>query len=84
MSSFSMRIRALALAASLLTRELNQVIIVHMKQEQVKQISIRFPLELYEQIDRLAKEGDRSYNAQVIRLLRERLAVLAPKQKGGQ
>jgi hypothetical protein len=53
-----------------------------MKQVQVKQISIRFPLELYEQIDRLAKEGDRSYNAQVIRLLREHLEKLAPRQKG--
>jgi hypothetical protein len=74
--------QALALAGSRLTRELNQVIIVRMKQVQVKQISIRFPLELYEQIDRLAKEGDRSYNAQVIRLLREHLEKLAPRQKG--
>jgi hypothetical protein len=53
-----------------------------MKQERVKQISIRFPLDLYEQIDRLAKAGDRSYNAQVIRLLRERLERRDPKQKG--
>jgi hypothetical protein len=53
-----------------------------MKQEHVKQVSIRFPLELYEQIERLAKEGDRSYNAQVIRLLRERLEELASRQKG--
>lgn len=53
-----------------------------MKQEQVKQISIRFPLDLYEQIDRLAREGDRSYNAQVIRLLRERLSPRETKQKG--
>jgi hypothetical protein len=53
-----------------------------MKQEQVKQLSIRFPLDLYEQIDRLAREGDRSYNAQVIRLLRERLEPKEPKPKG--
>jgi hypothetical protein len=53
-----------------------------MKQEQVKQLSIRFPLDLYEQIDRLAREGDRSYNAQVIRLLRERLLPQEPKPKG--
>lgn len=73
---------ALALARNYLTYELNQVIIVHMKQEQVKQLSIRFPLDLYEQIDRLAREGDRSYNAQVIRLLRERLEPYEPKPKG--
>jgi hypothetical protein len=53
-----------------------------MKQEQVKQLSIRFPLDLYEQIDRLARQGDRSYNAQVIRLLRERLEPYEPKPKG--
>jgi hypothetical protein len=51
-------------------------------QRPTEQISIRFPLDLYEQIDRLAKEGDRSYNAQVIRLLRERLEELASRQKG--
>ncbi len=73
---------ALALARNYLTYELNQVIVVHMKQEHVKQLSIRFPLALYEQIDRLALEGDRSYNAQVIRLLRERLAAREPKPKG--
>jgi len=75
-------ILALALARNHLTYELNQVIIVQMKQEQVKQLSIRFPLALYEQIDRMAREGDRSYNAQVIRLLRERLDATEPKPKG--
>ncbi len=53
-----------------------------MSKEQVKQISIRFPLDLYEQIDHLAKAGDRSYNAQVIRLLRERLQPQDTRQKG--
>jgi len=53
-----------------------------MKQEHVKQLSIRFPLALYEQIDRMAREGDRSYNAQVIRFLRERLESYERQPKG--
>jgi hypothetical protein len=53
-----------------------------MKHEQVKQLSIRFPLDLYEQIERMARQGDRSYNAQVIRLLRERLESSERQPKG--
>ncbi len=63
--------------------ELKQCKIVHMSKEKTKQISVRFPLDLYEQIDHLAREGDRSYNAQVIRLLRERLQQQDKKSKEG-
>lgn len=46
--------------------------IVHMKKkEATKQISVRFPEDLYQRIDKEAQEEDRSFNAQVIRLLRE-------------
>lgn len=52
-----------------------------MRKEYTKQLSIRFPLDLYEQIERLAQTGDRSFNAQVIRLLRERLQLTPGKKR---
>ncbi|MGE3463905.1 MAG: Arc family DNA-binding protein [Pseudomonadales bacterium] len=36
-------------------------------------MSIRMPREMHEQIQELAKRGDRSVSAQVIRLLRQAL-----------
>ena len=42
-----------------------------MGKEEIKQISVRFPTVLYERINAEAIEGDRSFNAQVIRVLKE-------------
>ena len=66
----------------LLTCELNQVILVHMSREHIKQISVRFPEDLYNRIDEEAKEGDRSFNAQVIRNLKEYYRFIDAQKQG--
>jgi hypothetical protein len=46
-----------------------------MKREKEKQLSIRFPLDLFTLIAEQAKEQNRSFNAQVIWMLQDYLKL---------
>jgi hypothetical protein len=42
-----------------------------MEEKKVKQYSIRFPLDLFNRIDQMAKKDERSFNAQVIWIIKD-------------
>ena len=52
------------------------------KKDETRQISVRFPNDLHKRIDEEAQEGDRSFNAQVIRLLRECYQLRESQEQG--
>jgi hypothetical protein len=54
-----------------LTDGLKRVIITHMEEKRTKQYSIRFPLDLFNRIDQMAKKDERSFNAQVIWMIKD-------------
>jgi hypothetical protein len=49
--------------------------------EPMKNIGVRFPITLFQRIQALAKQENRSFNGQVIHMLQDYLARLAQKDK---